>query len=157
MSDSPRLWQSPLRLAVASDHAGLPLKLSLAPLLSRMQVDFEDLGTHTEASVDYPDFAHALARAIAERRHQAGILVCGTGLGMSMAANRHGEIRAAVCTDPYSARMARRHNDANVLCLGARVVGVGLAEEIVEAFLCTSFEGGRHAGRVAKLNLAPDR
>jgi ribose 5-phosphate isomerase B len=148
------LWKSPLRLVLASDHAGLALKESLKPLLARLQISVEDLGTHSEASVDYPDFAHAVATAIAAGRYDAGILVCGTGLGMSIAANRHYEVRAALCTDPYSARMARRHNDANVLCLGARVTGAGLAEEIVEAFVTTGFEGGRHAGRVAKLNPA---
>jgi len=141
-----------MRLALASDHAGLALKESLKPLLQRLQVKVEDLGTHDGASVDYPDFAHAASRAVTEGRVDAAILVCGTGLGMSIAANRHREVRAALCTDPYCARMARLHNDANVLCLGARVTGVGLAEDIVEAFLSSGFEGGRHAGRVAKLN-----
>lgn len=141
-----------MRLALASDHAGLALKESLKPLLGRLQVSFDDLGTHSEASVDYPDFAHAVAAAIAEGRFDAGLLVCGTGLGMSIAANRHREVRAALCSDPYSARMARQHNDANVLCLGARVVGLGLAEDILQTFVTTPFEGGRHAGRVAKLN-----
>jgi ribose 5-phosphate isomerase B len=139
------------RLVLGSDHAGLPLKEALKPLLTRLQVTFEDLGTHTPDSTDYPDYAHAVARAVVEGRADAGLLVCGTGLGVSMAANRHSGIRAAVCTDPYCARMTRKHNDANVLCLGARVVGVGLAEEILEAFLSTGFEGGRHAARVQKI------
>jgi ribose 5-phosphate isomerase B len=146
------VYQSPLRVALASDHAGLPLKDGLKELLARLQITVTDLGTTGPASVDYPDFAHALAKGVAEKRFDAGILVCGTGIGMSMAANRHPEIRAALCTDPYCARMTRLHNDANVLCLGARVVGAGLAEEIVTAFFTTRFEGGRHAARVAKLN-----
>lgn len=152
MSDAPRLFQSGLRVALASDHAGLPLKDSLKTLLMQLKITATDLGTNSPASVDYPDFAHALASGVAEKRFDAGILVCGTGIGMSIAANRHPEIRAALCADPYSARMTRLHNDANVLCLGARVVGPGVAEEIVTAFFTTSFEGGRHAGRVAKLN-----
>ena len=152
MSDIPSLFQASLRVALASDHAGLPLKEGLKALLAQLQITVTDLGTDGPASVDYPDFAHALARGVADKRFDAGILVCGTGVGMSIAANRHPEIRAALCTDPYCARMTRQHNDANVLCLGARVVGQGLAEEIVTAFFTTSFEGGRHAGRVAKLN-----
>lgn len=146
------LFKTPLRVAIASDHAGLLLKDSLKVLLTQLKITTTDLGTDGPASVDYPDFAHALANGVAEKQFDAGILVCGTGIGMSIAANRHPEIRAALCTDPYSARMTRLHNDANVLCLGARVVGPGLAEEIVTAFFTTSFEGGRHAGRVAKLN-----
>ena len=149
---SEKLYKESLRVAVASDHAGVALKEEIKALLSRLKADATDLGTNSSASVDYPDFAHALAKGVADQRFDAGILVCGTGIGMSIAANRHPEIRAALCTDPYSARMTRMHNDANVLCLGARVVGGGLAEEIVTAFFTTSFEGGRHAARVAKLN-----
>lgn len=149
---SEKLYKEFLRVAVASDHAGVALKEEIKALLSRLKADATDLGTNSSASVDYPDFAHALAKGVAEKRFDAGILVCGTGIGMSIAANRHPEIRAALCADPYSARMTRMHNDANVLCLGARVVGGGLAEEIVTAFFTTSFEGGRHAARVAKLN-----
>jgi ribose 5-phosphate isomerase B len=148
----PELYQPTLRVALASDHAGLPLKDSLKALLEQLKITASDLGTNGPTSVDYPDFAHKLAQGVAEKRFDAGILVCGTGIGMSMAANRHSEIRAALCTDPYCARMTRLHNDANVLCLGARVIGPGMAEEIVTAFFTTKFEGGRHAGRVAKLN-----
>jgi len=148
----PDLFQTPLRVALASDHAGLPLKDGLKALLEQLKIAATDLGTNGPASVDYPDFAHKLAKGVAEQRFDAGILVCGTGIGMSIAANRHPEIRAALVSDPYSARMTRMHNDANVLCLGARVVGPGLAEEIVTAFFTTAFEGGRHAARVAKLN-----
>ena len=139
------------RVAIASDHAGLELKLVLTQTLTRLGVGFVDLGTHTSASTDYPDYAHAVASGVAEARFQMGVLVCGSGIGMSMAANRHRGVRAALCTDSYSARMARQHNDANVLCLGSRVVGSGLAESILEAFLAAEFEGGRHQARVAKI------
>jgi len=110
-----------------------------------------DLGTHSGASVDYPDFGHALAQAIAAGRAQKGLLVCGTGIGISIAANRHAGVRAAVCHDATSARLTRLHNDANVLALGARLIGPETARECLRVFLATPFEGGRHAGRVAKL------
>jgi ribose 5-phosphate isomerase B len=139
-------------LALASDHAGFALKESLKPVLTRIGIGFVDLGTQTEASTDYPDYAHAIASGVADGRFGLGVLVCGTGIGMSMAANRHRGVRAALCTDPFAASMARQHNDANVLCLGSRIVGVGLAEAILEAFLAGSFEGGRHIGRVAKID-----
>jgi len=140
-------------IVLAADHAGLPLKEELVALLGELGRTFEDLGTHDGASVDYPDYAHGVSSALTEGKHQIGILVCGTGVGMSIAANRHPKIRAVVCSEPYSAAMARRHNDANVLCLGARVVGVGLAREIVEAFLAVDFEGGRHQRRVEKIEV----
>ena len=113
-----------------------------------------DFGTTTSDSCDYPDFAHAVARAIEGGEIEHAILVCGTGVGMSITANRHAAVRAVVCSEPLSARMARQHNDANVLCIGARVVGTGTAIDIVDAFLGATFEGGRHAPRVAKINLA---
>jgi ribose 5-phosphate isomerase B len=112
-----------------------------------------DFGTTTSASCDYPDFAHALARAIEAGSVAQGVLVCGTGVGMSMSANRHPAVRAVVCSEPLSARMARTHNDANVLCLGARVIGVETAFDILDAFLDASFEGGRHGKRVQKIDL----
>jgi ribose 5-phosphate isomerase B len=138
-------------LAIACDHAGFSLKQQLKRLLAAMDVPFEDLGTDTEARCDYPEFAHALARGIAEGRYRLGVLVCGSGIGMSMAANRHPGVRAALCTEGYAARMSREHNDANVLCLGSRIVGPGIAEEILRAFLEARFEGGRHAARVATI------
>ena len=141
-------------LVLASDHAGYALKRELAAALRDSGWDVEDLGTHDAQSCDYPDFAHALAGAIEEGRHSVGLLVCGTGTGMAIAANRHKHIRAAVCTDPYAARMSREHNDANVLCLGSRVIGGGLALATAEAFLAAEFEGGRHARRVGKLDPA---
>jgi ribose 5-phosphate isomerase B len=141
-----------LPLAIASDHAGFALKEQLKRSLVAMNVKFEDLGTHSESRCDYPEFAHALARGIAAGRHRLGVLVCGSGIGMSMAANRHPGVRAAVCTEGYAARVSREHNDANVLCLGSRIVGPGVAEDIVRAFLDARFEGGRHASRVAKID-----
>lgn len=140
------------RVLVGADHAGLSLKRALVARLEEGGHEVVDVGTHDDASCDYPDFAHAIARRVAAGEGM-GLLVCGSGVGMSMAANRHPGVRAVVCSEPYSAAMARRHNDANVLCLGARVVGAGLAEQIVDAFVAAEYEGGRHARRVAKLDL----
>jgi ribose 5-phosphate isomerase B len=140
-------------LAIGSDHAGLELKQALVKELSARGIELRDFGTSTAASCDYPDFAHALANAIERGEHAQGILVCGTGVGMSIAVNRHRGVRAVVCSEPFSARASRQHNDANVLCLGARVIGLGTALEIVDAFLSAQFEGGRHAGRVQKIEL----
>lgn len=145
---------TPGAIIVANDHAGLPLKRELVAALLEMGWEVEDVGTSDGASVDYPDYAHDVAKAIAEGRHTLGLLICGSGVGMSVAANRHAGVRAVVCSEPYSAAMARRHNDANVLCLGARVVGGGLGREILESFLEQHFEGGRHAARVTKIELA---
>jgi ribose 5-phosphate isomerase B len=142
------------RMGVASDHAGLELKRVLASELEKRGIEVQDFGTDSAASCDYPDFAHALGGAIAEGRVAHGLLVCGTGVGMSIAANRHPQVRAVVCSEPLSARMSRKHNDANVLCLGARVVGPDTALDILEAFLSADFEGGRHEKRVAKINPA---
>ena len=140
-----------MRIVVGSDHAGLVLKDHLAARLRAQGHEVDDLGTNTAASVDYPDLAVAVARAIAGARAECGLLVCGTGQGMAMTANRIPGIRAAVCSETFSARASRAHNDANVLCIGQRVVGAGLAEDIVDAFLGTDFEGGRHAGRLEKM------
>jgi ribose 5-phosphate isomerase B len=140
-------------LAIAADHAGFSLKEIIKAALLDWTIPCEDLGTYSGRSTDYPPFAHEVAKGVVSGRFSRGILVCGTGLGMSMAANRHAGIRAAVCCDPFSARMARFHNDANILCLGANVVGVGLAKDIVRTFLDTPFEGGRHIPRIAKIEL----
>jgi ribose 5-phosphate isomerase B len=115
--------------------------------------ELQDLGVFTDAAVDYPDQAHALAEALLSHQVDIGILICGTGIGVSIAANKHRGVRAALCTDPYMARMSRAHNDANVLCMGARVVGPGLAKEIVDVFLDSAFEGGRHTRRIEKLEI----
>ena len=146
MSDTAR------RLAIGSDHAGYALKESLKKALQGWGVAFEDLGTYDETSTDYPDYAHKVASGVAAGKYPLGLLVCGTGLGVAMTANRHKGVRAAPCTDPYAARMTRAHNDANVLCLGSRIVGPGLAEDILKAFLDGTFEGGRHAKRVDKID-----
>jgi ribose 5-phosphate isomerase B len=140
------------RVMVASDHAGLVLRAEVVKTARARGFEVEDLGPFTGDSVDYPDFARQVADAVAARKARAGILVCGTGIGMSMAANKVAGIRAAVCRTEFEARMARAHNDANVLCLGERVTGGGLGAAIVEVFLSTAFEGGRHAKRVAKID-----
>lgn len=137
-------------IVFASDHAGFALKTQLLAYAKGLGHECHDVGTHSEASCDYPDFAHAGAsKVLAEGC--LGIFVCGSGIGISIAANRHPGLRAVVCSEPFSAEMARRHNDANVLCMGSRVVGPGLAERLVDAFLGNAFEGGRHQGRVQKI------
>lgn len=140
------------RIAMGSDHAGFALKEELKQALVERGYDVNDVGTHDGQRVDYPDFAHPVARAVVAAEANLGVLVCGTGVGMSIAANRHKGVRAAVVSDTYSAHMARAHNDANVLCIGSRVVGPGLALDILEAFLETAFEGGRHERRVEKID-----
>jgi ribose 5-phosphate isomerase B len=121
-------------LIAGSDHAGLELKRELSGVAAELDYEVVDIGTHNSESTDYPDYAHQVASAVG-RGEGLGLLVCGTGIGMSMAANRHPGVRAAVCSDVFSASMTRQHNDANVLCIGARVVGTGLAAEILKAFL----------------------
>ena len=140
----------PETIAIAADHAGFDLKEVLKQELIGLGHEVLDLGTSGPQSVDYPDFADALAKALADGRARRGVLICGTGIGISMAANRHRGIRAALCHDSVSARMARAHNDANVLALGARLIGVEVAKDCLRVFFSTPFEGGRHAGRVAK-------
>ena len=141
-----------MRFAVGADHAGYDAKERLKRWLVEKGHQVDDVGTHGTASVDYPDFAGQVGRSVASGEADLGLLVCGTGIGMSMAANKVRGVRAAVCTESFSARMARRHNDANVLCLGSRVLGVGLMEDILAAFVGASFDGGRHASRVDKIN-----
>jgi ribose 5-phosphate isomerase B len=138
-------------IAIASDHAGFEYKDVLKRQLTDWGYEVLDLGTDSTASVDYPDFGKRLARAVAEGKVRRGVIICGTGIGISIAANREPKVRAALCHDATSARLARQHNDANVLSIGARVIGVDLADEIVDLFLSTDFEGGRHARRVAML------
>jgi ribose 5-phosphate isomerase B len=141
-------WDRSLPAAVASDHGGFNLKTHVLDLLKQWGWKTEDLGTDGPASVDYPEFGARLARGVAEGKYSFGVLVCGTGIGMSMTANRFRGVRAALCTSAYMARMARGHNDANVLCLGGRVIGTGQAEDILKAFVDGEFEGGRHARRI---------
>lgn len=139
-------------IALASDHGGIEMKSMLAQELAKKGYAVLDLGTDGPASVDYPDFAAAMAQALKDGRAARGILLCGTGIGISIAANRFDHIRAALVHDAYGARMCREHNDANVLVLGARTTGSEVAKQCVDIFLTTEFEGGRHANRVAKLS-----
>jgi ribose 5-phosphate isomerase B len=145
-----------LRIAVGADHAGVDLKDLLAAHLSQRGIEVLDLGTHGHDRVDYPDFGVAVGRAVAEGTADLGVAVCGSGIGIGIAANKVPGIRAATVHDETSARLARQHNDANVLCLGQRLIGVEVALAALDAWLDASFEGGRHAGRVAKLDALPD-
>lgn len=135
-------------IAIGSDHGGYALKQQLMKHLTDLGLEYKDYGTYSEESCDYPIYAEAVARAVAGGEAERGILICGTGIGMSMAANKIHGIRCALCGDCYSAELTRRHNDANILALGARVLGEGLAEKIMDTFLNTEFEGGRHARRI---------
>jgi len=141
-----------LKVAIGSDHAGYDLKEDLASALREDGYDIDDLGTYSTESCDYPDIAVAVATQVAAGRYDRGILICGTGIGMTITANKVKGIRAAAVSDTYSARMARAHNNANVVGMGGRVVGAGLAHEIAKVFLETDFEGGRHERRVNKIN-----
>mgnify|MGYP001039961975 CR=1 FL=1 len=138
-------------VAIASDHGGFILKSALSKYLKAKGVSISDFGVSEPVRCDYPDYAHKVCQAIQEGDVSIGILVCGTGVGMSMTANKHQGIRAAVVSDVFSARATKQHNNANVLCLGERVLGVGLAQEIVDAWLESDFEGGRHQARIDKL------
>ncbi len=139
-----------MRIAVGCDHRGLELKQSVMKLLDKTGHSYEDFGSYTADSVDYPDFAKKVAEAVARGDYERGILICDTGIGMSIAANKVKGIRAAPCHDAFSARRTRQHNDANILCLGTGK-GEGQVLEIIEAFLTTEFEGGRHLTRVNKI------
>ncbi len=140
-----------MRILIASDHAGFELKGLLAGHAREAGHEVLDLGTGTPESVDYPDFAHELARRLLAGEGVLGVLVCGTGIGMSITANRHCGVRAALCHDAFTAELARRHNDANVLCMGGRTTGPGVAVQMLDIFLATPFEGGRHQRRVEKI------
>jgi ribose 5-phosphate isomerase B len=139
-------------IAVASDHAGFDLKEILKRDLQEAGLEVLDLGTNSAQSVDYPDFGIAMADAVASGKAERGVLVCGTGIGISMAANRNPKVRAALVHDVTSARLSRLHNDANVVAFGQRLIGTETAREALKVFLDTEFEGGRHANRVAKLS-----
>ena len=139
------------RIPIASDHAGFELKERLRVALAELGYEVEDIGTHSTASTDYPDYAHPLAQEVSDGHAARGVLLCGTGLGMSYVANRYPGVRAAVAWNPEVAALARKHNDANVLVLPARFVSVEDALAILDAWLTTPFEGGRHQGRVAKI------
>ena len=136
-------------IAIGADHAGVFMKNDLKKFIEDMGSEAKDFGTFTDESCDYPVYAKAVSEAVAKGDFEKGILVCGTGIGMSMAANKVKGIRAAVCTDPKSTEFTRRHNDANVLCLGARIIDEETAENLVRIFLTTEFEGGKHLKRIS--------
>lgn len=140
-----------MKIALGSDHAGLPLKNEIIKHLEGKGIEIKDFGTYTEESCDYPDYAKNVAEKVVAKEFDFGILVCGTGIGISIAANKVKGVRAALCSDTFSAHACREHNNANILALGQRVVGVGLALDIVDNFLNAEFQGGRHENRVNKM------
>ncbi|MBQ2256801.1 MAG: ribose 5-phosphate isomerase B [Clostridia bacterium] len=144
------------KIVIGCDHAGFALKEQIKQYLANQGVELLDVGCYSTDACSYPDIAHALCTQIQSGEFPVGILICGTGIGMSMCANKHRGIRAACCSDAFSARATRMHNDANVLCFGARVVGYGVACTLVDAFLNQTFEGERHAPRVAAINALDD-
>ena len=145
------MTQKGIKIAVGSDHAGFRLKEEILKRLQEDIYDFRDFGTFSEESVDYPDIALEVAKAVQSGEYDRGILICGTGIGIGIAANKMQGIRAALCHDTFSARASREHNDANILTMGERIVGPGLAEDIVGIWLKTGFAGGRHERRVQKI------
>ncbi len=140
-----------MKFYIATDHAGIDLKDYTVELLKEKGHEVLDLGPFSKERVDYPDYAHKVAKSVLEDSSAQGVLICGSGIGMSMAANRHPGIRAALCHDAYTATVARGHNDANVLCFGERIIGKGVCESILDAWIAGSFDGGRHTGRVEKI------
>ncbi len=141
-----------MKIAIGADHGGFDLKKTILETLTGLGHEVTDYGCHSTKSVDYPDFAEKVARAVSEGVFERGILICGTGIGMSIAANRFSNVRCALCHNLYTARLSREHNDANILAMGGRVIGDGIAREMVRVFLETAFEGGRHTKRLDKIN-----
>ena len=142
-----------MKIIIGADHAGYPMKEKVKAFLQDRGITVEDVGTHSDKSVDYTDFGKAVARKVSDGSFQRGILICGTGLGMSMVANRFPGVRAALANDLFSAIMSRRHNDSNILAMGGRLIGDALALQLVEAWLETPFEGGRHQRRLEKMDI----
>jgi ribose 5-phosphate isomerase B len=140
-----------VKVAIASDHAGLALKLHLVQALAEAKIDYEDFGPSTAAVVDYPDYAKVVSDAVAGKKADFGVLCCGSGVGMSIAANKVKGVRAVLAHSELEARLSREHNDCNVLCLGERLIGPALARAILEVFLNAQFQGGRHADRLSKI------
>jgi len=140
-------------IAIGSDHAGLDLKNDVISLLKALGHEFIDYGTDTPQSVDYPDFGEKVSVAVATGKSDRGILICGTGIGMSIVANKFRNVRAALCNDLFSAKMSRLHNNANILVMGGRIIGKDLAKEIVRTWIETAFDGGRHVNRLKKISL----
>ena len=141
-----------MKIAIGADHGGFELKKAILTTLKDLGHDVEDLGCTSQESVDYPDFAGKVARGVSEGLFERGILICGTGIGMSISANKFPHVRAALCHNLFTARLSREHNDANILVMGERVIGAGLAQEMVRIWLETGFEGDRHQRRVEKIN-----
>jgi ribose 5-phosphate isomerase B len=146
-----------MRIGIGCDHAGLELKNEVVKLLAGLGVDCTDYGTHTPESVDYPDFGEKVSLAVSSGEIERGILICGTGIGMSIVANKFPCIRASLCNDLFTAQMSRRHNDANILVLGGRIVGKDLAKEIVRTWVKTPFDVDRHSNRLRKITLIENR
>jgi ribose 5-phosphate isomerase B len=146
-----------MKIAIGCDHAGLELKNEIIKVLSGLGIDCIDYGTNTPESVDYPDFGEKVSGAVSSGEIERGILICGTGIGMSIVANKFPGIRASLCNDLFTAQMSRRHNDANVLVIGGRIVGKDLAKEIVKTWVNTPFDGSRHVNRLKKITLIEDR
>ncbi|MET1181484.1 ribose 5-phosphate isomerase B [Peribacillus simplex] len=140
-----------MKVAIASDHGGIHIREEIRNLLNELQIPFEDFGCECSTSVDYPDYALPVAEKVARGEFDRGILICGTGIGMSIAANKVKGIRCALVHDVYSAKLTRQHNDTNMLAMGERVIGPGLAREIVQTWLTSEFEGGRHQNRIGKI------
>jgi ribose 5-phosphate isomerase B len=141
-----------MKIAIGADHGGFELKKVISTILKDLGHDVKDFGCTSQESVDYPDFAGKVARGVSEGLFERGILICGTGIGMSISANKFPHVRAALCHNLFTARLSREHNDANILVMGERVIGKGLAQEMVRIWLETGFEGGRHQRRVEKMN-----
>lgn len=146
-----------MKVAIGCDHAGIELKKDIISILHEMKMECFDYGTNTPQSADYPDFGDKVSREVSSGRVDRGLLICGTGIGMSIVANKFPNIRAALCNDLFTARMSRLHNDANILVIGGRIVGKDLAKEIVRIWFSTDFEGGRHVNRLNKIRLIEER
>ncbi len=144
-------------IAIGSDHAGLEMKTEIIAVLNELGHEYKDYGTDTPQSVDYPDFGEKVSEAVSTGKAERGILICGTGIGMSIVANKFPNIRASLCNELFSAKMSRLHNDANILVLGGRIIGKDLAKEIVRTWMTTPFEGGRHANRLKKITLIEEK
>jgi ribose 5-phosphate isomerase B len=142
-----------MKYFIGTDHAGIAIKPFVIEVLESKGIEVEDLGCYSDERVDYPDYSHKVADAVSKNEGTKGILICGSGIGMSLAANKHKGIRAALCHDHYTAKMARLHNDANILCFGERIVAKGIIEDMIDVWLSTEFEGGRHTQRVEKIEL----
>lgn len=140
-----------MKIAIGCDHAGVTMKNEITPILDSLNIEWEDFGTKDEESVDYPDFGEKVSSAVSEGRVDRGILICGTGIGMSIVANKFPGIRAALCQEDYSAKMSRLHNDANMLVLPGRIIDIATAKGIINAWFTTDFEGGRHQKRLDKI------